>query len=242
MTSGNAAGDVPRFGMSRSRSCREWSERRIHRKASGRMRHPVDIVSPQDIRELTRQAARRPAALLIWMVAVLAAAFKKIKNRGNELRDLLQRQGITETAASKRTQFGDCHGLPSPGPGRSYTIRGRASSTPTRFRSRGAAPESSPRRKPWDPRTAFVSAAPEGRQRQCRGICCPSGAYTTMGRSSIPRLTPWATLCWPSGPLEADTANRPCQCRAGALKCNVWAMRVGRGGRANLWEAIYNSL
>jgi hypothetical protein len=37
--------------------------------------------------------------------AVFAAAFKKIKNRGNELKDLLQRQGITEIAASKRTHF-----------------------------------------------------------------------------------------------------------------------------------------
>jgi hypothetical protein len=39
------------------------------------------------------------------MVAVLAAALKKIKNRGNELKDLLQRQGITEMAAPKRTHF-----------------------------------------------------------------------------------------------------------------------------------------
>jgi hypothetical protein len=50
------------------------------------------------------QAARRPAALPICLGAVLAA-FKKIKNRGKELKDLLQRQGITEIAASKRTHF-----------------------------------------------------------------------------------------------------------------------------------------
>jgi len=43
--------------------------------------------------------------LLICLAAVLAAAFKKIKNRGNELKDLLQRQGIAEIAASKRTHF-----------------------------------------------------------------------------------------------------------------------------------------
>jgi hypothetical protein len=43
-------------------------------------------------------------AALICLGAVLAA-FKKIKNRGNELKDLLQRQGITEIAASKRTHF-----------------------------------------------------------------------------------------------------------------------------------------
>jgi len=43
-------------------------------------------------------------ALLICLGAVLAA-FKKIKNRGNELKDLLQRQGITEIATSKRTHF-----------------------------------------------------------------------------------------------------------------------------------------
>jgi hypothetical protein len=46
----------------------------------------------------------RGSALLILIVAVLAA-FKKIKNRGNELKDLLQREGITEIAASKRTHF-----------------------------------------------------------------------------------------------------------------------------------------
>jgi hypothetical protein len=45
------------------------------------------------------------AALLIFLGAVLAAAFKNIKNRGNELKDLLQRQGIAEIAASKRTHF-----------------------------------------------------------------------------------------------------------------------------------------
>ena len=44
-------------------------------------------------------------ALLICLGAVLAAAFKKIKNRGSELKDLLQRQGITEIATSKRTHF-----------------------------------------------------------------------------------------------------------------------------------------
>jgi hypothetical protein len=44
------------------------------------------------------------AALLIGLGAVLAV-FKKIKNRGNELKDLLQRQGIAEIATSKRTHF-----------------------------------------------------------------------------------------------------------------------------------------
>ena len=44
-------------------------------------------------------------AVPISIGAVLAAAFKKIKNRGNELKDLLQRKGITETALSKRTRF-----------------------------------------------------------------------------------------------------------------------------------------
>jgi hypothetical protein len=162
-------------------------------------------------------------ALLICLGAVLAA-FKKIKNRGNELKDLLQRQGITEIATSKRTHFraeraaiGAARSgisrivggrLAVPWLERSYTIRGRASPTPARFRSRGAAPEGSPRRKPWDRRTAFVSAAPEGRQRQCRGICRPSRAYTTRGSSSIPRLTPWATLCRPSGPLEVGSPLR----------------------------------
>ena len=44
-------------------------------------------------------------ALLISIGAVLATAFKKIENRGNELKDLLQRQVITEIANSKRTHF-----------------------------------------------------------------------------------------------------------------------------------------
>jgi hypothetical protein len=38
-------------------------------------------------------------------IGAVLAAFKKIKNRGNELKDLLQRQGITEIADSKRTHF-----------------------------------------------------------------------------------------------------------------------------------------
>jgi hypothetical protein len=72
---------------------------------------------------------------------------KNIKNRGNELKDLLQRQGITEIASSKRTHFcaekaaigAERIGisrivvgrLAVPGPERSHTIRGRASPTPT---------------------------------------------------------------------------------------------------------------
>ncbi len=45
------------------------------------------------------------AAVLVWIGAVLAVTFTNIKNRGNELKELLQRQGITEIAASKRTHF-----------------------------------------------------------------------------------------------------------------------------------------
>jgi len=55
-------------------------------------------------RAITPIAGGTPA-LLIFLGAVLAAAFKKIKNRGNELKDLLQRQGIAEIATSKRTHF-----------------------------------------------------------------------------------------------------------------------------------------
>jgi hypothetical protein len=53
----------------------------------------------------TTPIAGGTAALLIFLGVVLAAAFKNIKNRGNELKDLLQRQGIAEIAASKRTHF-----------------------------------------------------------------------------------------------------------------------------------------
>jgi len=45
------------------------------------------------------------AAVLVWIGAVLAVTFKNIKNRGNELKELLQRQGITEIVALKRTRF-----------------------------------------------------------------------------------------------------------------------------------------
>jgi hypothetical protein len=40
------------------------------------------------------------------LLGAVLAAFEYIKNRGNELKDLLQRHGITEMAASKRTHFG----------------------------------------------------------------------------------------------------------------------------------------
>jgi len=99
---------------------------------------PEDIVSPQGIRDPTRQAVGESAALLIWMGAVLAAVFTKIKNRGNELKDLLQRQGITEIAASKRTHFGDCPGLPSPGRS-GLTRSGVGQALPLRIRAETAA-------------------------------------------------------------------------------------------------------
>jgi hypothetical protein len=86
------------------------------------------------------------AALLIFLGAVLAA-FKKIKNRENELKELLQRQGITEIAISERTHFraekaaigAERSGisrivggrLAVPWLRRSYTNRGRATPTPT---------------------------------------------------------------------------------------------------------------
>jgi hypothetical protein len=84
------------------------------------------------------------AVLLIFLGAVLAAAFKKTKNRGNELKDLLQRQGITEIVLSKRTHFraekaaigAERSGisrivrLAVPWLKRSCAIRGRASPTP----------------------------------------------------------------------------------------------------------------
>lgn len=71
----------------------------------------------------------------------------KYRNRGNELRDLLQRQGITEIAASKRTHFraekaaigAERSGisrivrLAVPWLGRSGGIRGRASPTRTKL-------------------------------------------------------------------------------------------------------------
>jgi hypothetical protein len=85
-------------GMAKTSSCevgsadpRFWGPR-FFRGATDKPRTPTPGVRATQLR-----------ALLIWMVAVLAAAFKNIKNRGNELKDLLQRQGIIEIAASKRT-------------------------------------------------------------------------------------------------------------------------------------------
>ncbi len=65
--------------------------------------HEERAISP--IAVFTRQAARLPAALFICLRAVLAVIFKNMKNRGNELKDLLQRQGITVIMALKRTHF-----------------------------------------------------------------------------------------------------------------------------------------
>ena len=67
--------------------------------------------------------------------------------------------------------------------------------------SRGAAPESSPRRKPWDRVRRSYSQPRKGRQMRRRNLCRPSGAEITAGCPSIPRLTPWATLWRPSGPV-----------------------------------------
>ena len=83
----------------------------------------------------TTPIAGGTAALFIYIGAVLAAAFKNIKNRGNELKDLLTGQGITEITTSNELISGIVGGrLAVPWPERSYTIRGRASPTPTNSR------------------------------------------------------------------------------------------------------------
>jgi hypothetical protein len=154
--------DVPSFGM--SAPVRFGAPTSRH-NASGRRRHPAaSHSSPRGMAEAssceacdvpkgqagtpiaggTAERDEGGSALLIWMVTVLAAAFKNIKNRGNELKDLLQGQGITEIAASKRTHFraekaaigaersgiSRIVGLAVPWLERSYTIRGRASPSP----------------------------------------------------------------------------------------------------------------
>jgi hypothetical protein len=95
----------------------------------GDVRHEERAITP---------IAGGTVALLIWLGALLAAPFKEIKNRGNELKDLLQRQGITEIAASKRTHFGDCHGLPSPRRS-GLTRSGVGQALPLRIRAEKAA-------------------------------------------------------------------------------------------------------
>jgi hypothetical protein len=54
--------------------------------------------------------------------------------------------------------------------------------------------------------------APEGRQTKARlpsrgaplsiSLCRPAGAGESRGYPSTPRLTPWAILCRPSGPVK----------------------------------------
>jgi hypothetical protein len=88
----------PQDGATRARSCR----RRTRAPAAV---HPSTTGMAQTSSGEVCDAPKCGSALLIWIVAVLAA-FKNIKNRGNELKDLLQRKGITEIAASKRTHFG----------------------------------------------------------------------------------------------------------------------------------------
>jgi hypothetical protein len=157
--------DVPSFGM--SAPVRFGAPTSRH-NASGRRRHPAaSHSSPRGMAEAssceacdvpkgqagtpiaggTAERDEGGSALLIWMVTVLAAAFKNIKNRGNELKDLLQRQGIAEIAISKRTHFraekaaigaersaiSRIVRLAVPWLERSCAIRGRASPTPTRF-------------------------------------------------------------------------------------------------------------
>jgi hypothetical protein len=92
--------DVPKGQARTGNSIQPFVSERLH---PDRMRRDVDAT--RDEERATTPIAGGTAALLICLGAVLAAAFKNIKNRGNELKDLLQRQGITEIATSKRTHF-----------------------------------------------------------------------------------------------------------------------------------------
>ncbi len=108
----------------------------------------AELERKSDMGDSNANQATSPSAINVCLGSVLAA-FKNIKNRGNELKDLLQRQGITEMAASKRTHFRAEKGaigaersgisravrgrLAVPWLKRSGAIRGRASPTPTRM-------------------------------------------------------------------------------------------------------------
>jgi len=115
--------DVPSFGMS---APVRFGAPTSRQNASGRRRHPAAShssptgmaqTSSCEVCDVPKGQAGTPiaggtkdrdeggSALLIWIVTVLAGAFEYIKNRGNELKDLLQRQGISEIAAAKRTHF-----------------------------------------------------------------------------------------------------------------------------------------
>ena len=109
----------PQDGATRARSCRRrtCAPAASHPSATGMAQtsscEVCDVPkgqagtgdSIQPVPDPASQAVRQSVALLIWIAAVLAAAFKNIKNRGNELKDLLQIQGIIEIAPSKRTHF-----------------------------------------------------------------------------------------------------------------------------------------
>ena len=57
------------------------------------------------MREATDKPRTPPPGVRATLLGAVLATFEDIKNRGNELKDLLQRHGITEMAASKRTHF-----------------------------------------------------------------------------------------------------------------------------------------
>jgi hypothetical protein len=61
---------------------------------------------PRFLREATDKPRTPTPGVRATLLGAVLAAFEYIRNRGNELKDLLQRQGIIEIAASKRTHFG----------------------------------------------------------------------------------------------------------------------------------------
>ena len=60
---------------------------------------------PRFLREATDQPRTPTPGVRAILLGAVLAAFEHIRNRGNELNDLLQRQGITEIVALKRTHF-----------------------------------------------------------------------------------------------------------------------------------------
>jgi len=102
-TSSCEVSDVPK-GQAGTPIAGGTAERDEHGSADPQCRGPRLVCRPTE-EPRTPAPGVRATHLLICLGALLAGVLKNIKNRGNELKDLLQREGITEIAASKRTHF-----------------------------------------------------------------------------------------------------------------------------------------
>ena len=96
--------------------------------------------------------------------------------------------------------------------GRGELGRRRLNKGTLHYESRGAAPESSPWREPWNQETDCGALSPgrgdsSGAGDRGASSAAPPGAEET-GATLAPRLTPWAKFCRPSEPEKPVTPQR----------------------------------